>query len=318
MGRLIDGKWIVKPEQTRTSAEGDFVRGTTTFRHRIKSAADAEFPTAADRYHLWVAQSCPWAHRTVIARALKGLQSVIGLSVAHYRRNEQGWWFAEGIDDLLPSEGQLPLHVLYSRAADDYNGSATVPVLWDRQKGTIVSNESADIIRILDDAFDAFAAPDAKALYPQDLRAEIDEVNSWVYEQINNGVYRCGFSRTQAAYDRAVYPLFEALDRVEARLQSHRYLVGDQITEADVRLFTTLIRFDAVYYGHFKCNIRRIVDYANLSNYLRDLYQTDGFSEFVDTDVYQKGYMGRSPRLNPSGIIPAGPQLELDAPHNRG
>ncbi|MEM9074989.1 MAG: glutathione S-transferase family protein [Myxococcota bacterium] len=353
MGKLINGQWVSSEEQTRigdkgSSSEnpseqgsarsvvgggtrgdsfpaggglgidlpkknGDFVRGVTSFRNWIGSDP---FPAEAGRYHLLVAHNCPWAHRTVIVRNLKGLRDVIGMSVAHYRRNEDGWWFPEGLDEFQPTEGKLPLHEFYARAEGEYTGSATVPVLWDRQRKTIVSNESAEIIQMLNSEFADFGATPID-LYPDRLKSEIDEVNEWVYQTINNGVYKCGFARTQEAYERAFVPLFASLDKVEARLDRHRYLVGDQLTLADVRLFTTLARFDAVYHGHFKCNLRRIVDYPNMWAYLRDLVQTEGIGETVQLEIYKKGYYGRSPGINPRGIVPLGPAIDFLAPHDR-
>jgi putative glutathione S-transferase len=311
MGKLINGQWLTAKEQTRIGPGDDFVRGRTAFRDTI--SADGPHPPQSGRYHLWVAHNCPWAHRAIIVRNLKGLTDDISMTVAHYRRNDQGWWFAEGIDDLQPVDGMLPLHRVYSRADDTYSGSATVPVLWDRQEQTIVNNESAEIIVMLNGIGDA-----SVDLYPAQLRAEIDAVNEWVYTDINNGVYKAGFARTQEAYERAYHPLFAALDRVDARLAQHRYLAGNVLTLADIRLFTTLIRFDAVYYSHFKCNRQRIVDFANLWPWLRDLYQTPGVGETVDLELYKRGYYGRSPGLNPRGIIPVGPVLDFTAAHGRG
>jgi len=317
MGRLVEGVWNGETEQTRIGDRGEFVRGVTSFRGRVAREPDAEFTAESNRYHLWVAHNCPWAHRTVIVRNLKKLQGTIGMSVANTLRNDDGWWFAEGLDDHQPVDGRLPLHRLYSGARESYTGSATVPVLWDRKLGTIVSNESAEIIEMLNSAFDAFG--DASVdLYPEALRGQIDAVNERVYATINNGVYKCGFARTQSAYDTAVVPLFETLDDLELQLAETRYVVGDQMTLADVRLFTTLARFDAVYHGHFKCNLRRIVDYPNLWAYTRDLYQTPGIGETVKIDVYKQGYYGRSPGINPRGIIPYGPSLDFEAPHGRG
>lgn len=316
MGKLVDGTWNNATEQTRVSKDGDFVRGTTKFRRRVHAAPDAQFPAEAGRYHLWVANNCPWAHRAVIVRNLKKLTSVISMSIAHYRRNELGWWYHEGLDGLEPEDGKFALHRLYTMTEPEYSGSATVPVLWDRKQQVAVSNESAEIIIMMNGEFEEFADTSVD-LYPVELRAEIDEVNEWVYGTINNGVYRCGFARTQEAYERAFVPLFESMDRVEQRLDAHRYLVGDRITLADVRLFTTLARFDAVYYSHFKCNNRRVADYPNMSHYFRDLYQTPGIGETVTIDIYKKGYYGRSPGLNPRGIIPMGPVQDFDAAHNR-
>ncbi len=315
MGKLVNGRWVGSEEQTRIGSGGEFIRGVTKFRGRVTSDNRSPYDAGSGRYHLWVAHNCPWAHRTIIVRNLKGLSETIGMTVAHYRRNEDGWWFSEGLDDFEAVDGRLPLHRLYAAADGEYSGSATVPVLWDRKLQTIVNNESAEIIEILNSGFADYA--NQRDLYPERLREEIDEVNGWVYERINNGVYRCGFARTQEAYEAAFVPLFDALDNVEERLNRHRYLVGDQLTLADVRLFTTLIRFDAVYHGHFKCNLRRIVDYPNMWAYLRDLFQTEGIGETVDIELYKKGYYGRSPGINPRGIIPLGPALGLTEPHDR-
>ena len=315
MGRMYNDEWRVSEEKTRTDEAGAFVRGVTKFRKSVSRDADAEFPAVAGRYHLWVAHNCPWAHRTVITRNLKKLQSVISVSVAHYHRNDQGWWYDNAIDELTPSE-RFPLHRLHTMTGANYTGSATVPVLWDREKRVIVCDESADIIRMFNSEFTEWSDGTVD-LYPNELSDKIDEVNEWIYSDINNGVYRCGFARSQEAYAEAFEQLFAALDRVEALLNEHRYLVASQITEADVRLFTTLARFDAVYFSHFKCNRQRISDFPNLGNYYRDLYQTEGFGETVHVHVYKLGYYGRSERLNPSGIIPLGPNLNLEAPHDR-
>jgi len=238
------------------------------------------------------------------------------MSTAHYRRDEDGWWFPEGIEEVPATDGKLPLHVLYSMGGPDYTGSATVPILWDRRENAIVSNESADIIEILNASFNEVGAtgPD---LFPESLRGEIEEVNAWVYEKINNGVYKCGFARTQEAYERAFVRLFEALDEVEKRLARTRFLVGNAMTLADIRLFTTLVRFDAVYFGHFKCNLRRVVDYTSLWPYMRDMFQTPGVGETVNIEVYKLGYYGRSPGINPRGLIPLGPDLDFEIPHGR-
>ncbi len=317
MGKLVEGQWVSSQEQTRIDDRGGFVRGTTKFRDWVRKDGSTPFAPEVGRYHLWVAHNCPWAHRTAIVRNLKGLINVIGMSVAHYRRDENGWWFPEGLDDLKPTDGKFALHHLYSRANPAYEGSATVPVLWDREHGTIVCNESAEIIKMMNSEFDDVGGDVGVDLYPLHSREEIDAVNEWVYQRINNGVYKCGFARTQEAYADAFHPLFAAMDEVERRLARHRYLVGNHVTLADVRLFTTLARFDAVYHGHFKCNLRRIVDYPNMWNYMRDLYQTPGFGETVHIDIYKKGYYGRSPGINPRGIVPLGPALDFDAPHDR-
>jgi len=315
MGKMVNDVWQVSDEKTRVNKGGEFVRGVTSFRDFISKEEGSEFFPEPGRYHLWVADNCPWAHRTQITRKLKRLEDVIGLSVAHYHRNDQGWWFSDAIDDLSPTS-EFPLHRLHSMSGAGYSGSATVPVLWDRKGRKIVSDESSEIIRMLNSAF-SDVSPDAPDLYPEAWQGEIDEVNAWVYKSINNGVYRCGFARTQEAYATAFVELFEALDRVEERLGHHRYLVGNQITEADVRLFTTLIRFDAVYFSHFKCNRQRISDYPNMSAYLRDLYQERSFGDTVQIETYKLGYYGRSQRLNPSGIIPLGPALDFSRPHDR-
>lgn len=315
MGRVYDDVWKISEEKTRVDAKGAFVRGVTKFRSSISKEPGAEFAPEAGRYHLWVAHNCPWAHRTVIARNVKKLQAVIGLSVAHYHRDEQGWWFPEAIDELEPKT-RFPLHRLHSMTGAHYTGSATVPVLWDRKTEQIVCDESAEIIRMLNSDFGQWSEGTTD-LYPEALRDEIDAVNEWVYQDINNGVYRCGFARSQEAYEEAYAQLFAALDRADDRLSQQRYLVGENITEADVRLFTTLVRFDVVYFSHFKCNRQRIADFANLGPYLRDLYQTPGFGETVRTDIYKLGYYGRSERLNPSGIIPVGPALDFESAHGR-
>ncbi len=315
MGRMYDDVWRVSEEKTRVDDKGAFVRGVTKFRHSISRDPAAEFAAEKGRYHLWVAHNCPWAHRTVITRNIKKLQEVVSVSVAHYHRDEDGWWFSDAIDDLQPAK-KFPLHRLHTMTGSHYTGSATVPVLWDRKSRKIVCDESAEIIRMLNSEFGQWSEGTVD-LYPEPLRKEIDQVNEWVYSDINNGVYRCGFARSQEAYEEAFAQLFSALDRAEARLAQHRFLVGNTITEADVRLFTTLVRFDAVYFSHFKCNRQRISDFANLGEYVRDLYQTAGFGETVRTDIYKLGYYGRSQRLNPSGIIPVGPALDFDTPHNR-
>ncbi len=316
MGKLINGVWVSSEEQTRIGERGDFVRGVTKFRNWIGRDGTSPHTPEPGRYHLFVAHNCPWAHRAIIVRNLKRLQDLVSMTVAHFRRNEDGWWFPEGIDDFTPTDGKLPLHVVYSRSSGDYTGSATVPVLWDRKLKTIVSNESAEIIQMLNDAFDDLGA-DPIDLYPEAQRPAIDAVNEWVYSDINNGVYKCGFARTQEAYEEAFVPLFRSLDRAETLLGEHRYLAGDRLTLADVRLFTTLIRFDAVYFGHFKCNLRRIIDYPNLGPYMRDLFQTPGFGETVQIELYKKGYYGRSPGINPRGIIPLGPEQDFTAAHDR-
>ncbi|WP_461308180.1 glutathione S-transferase family protein, partial [Albidovulum sp.] len=275
------------------------------------------FAAEPGRYHLYVSLACPWAHRTLIFRRLKGLETMISLSVVHWHMGEQGWTFAAG-EGVIPDSvnGARFLHEVYTRAAPDYSGRVTVPVLWDRRTATIVSNESAEIIRMFNSAFDAVGAAQGD-YYPQELRPEIDALNARIYDSVNNGVYKAGFATTQAAYEEAVQPLFATLDWLEARLATRRYLTGGTLTEADWRLFTTLIRFDPVYVGHFKCNLRRIADYPNLSGYLRDLYQRPGIAGTVDLHHIKHHYYGSHRSINPTGIVPAGPVLDLSLPHDR-
>jgi putative glutathione S-transferase len=288
------------------------------FRDRVRGEGSSDFPAEAGRYHLYVSTACPWAHRTLIFRKLKRLEDVISVSIVDPVVANEGWPFGSGkgcVPDTV--NGFHHLHQVYSKAKPDYTGRVTVPVLWDRERATIVNNESSEIIRMLNSEFESFAGAHDD-YYPQRLRREIDAVNKVVYENINNGVYRCGFATTQEAYERAFDALFGALDEMEARLDRSRYLVGDRITEADWRLFPTLVRFDAVYVGHFKCNLRRIEDYPNLSNYLRDLYQVPGIAETVDMDHIKRHYYASHRHINPSGIVPKGPALDFSTPHDRG
>lgn len=322
MGLLVDGIWHDRWYDTSATG-GRFVRSDSQFRNFVTPdgapgpTGQGGFAAEPDRYHLYVSLACPWAHRTLILRALKGLEGMIGLSVVHWRMLENGWSFAPGpgvIPD--PVRGAHFLHQLYTAAAPDYSGRVTVPVLWDRKTSTIVSNESAEIIRMFNATFDGVGAA-AGNYYPADLRAEIDGLNAEIYPAINNGVYRAGFATTQEAYEEAVCPLFAKLDELETRLATRRFLTGPKLTEADIRLFTTLIRFDAVYVGHFKCNIRRIVDYPALSAYVRDIYQIPEVRETVNF-AHIKGHYYESHRtINPSGIVPVGPALDFDAPHGR-
>jgi putative glutathione S-transferase len=322
MGELVDGVWTNQKRDARVSG-GRFVRSQSQWRDWVtRDGGPAEgrersFKAEPGRYHLYISYACPWAHRTLIFRKLKKLEDVISFSVVHHFLGENGWTFAEGdgaTGDTL--YGKDFLHQIYTKADPNYSGRVTVPVLWDRKEETIVSNESAEIIRMLNAAFDEWG--DASLdLYPARLRREIDEVNDLVYAAINNGVYRCGFARTQEAYEEAFGELFDALDKMEDRLGRHRYLVGDTLTEADWRLFTTLIRFDAVYVSHFKCNLRRIGDYPNLSNYLRELYQTPGVAKTVNMHHIKQHYYGSHESINPTRIVPVGPELDFDAPHDR-
>ena len=323
MGLLVEGAWQEERHETRTQA-GRFVRPTTRFRNWVTQdgnagpSGDGGFPAARGRYHLYVALPCPWAHHTIIMRALKGLQYVVSMSVVEPLYGPHGWRFgtsAGTVPDTVNHKRELA--DIYLLADPRYSGRVSVPVLWDRERKTIVNNESAEIIRMLNGAFGRFT--DVRTdYYPQPLRAEIDRVNELVYASINNGVYRAGFAVTQEAYEEAFRNVFAALDECEARLSRARYLAGAAVTEADWRLFCTLVRFDAVYYSHFKCNLRRIADYPNLSNYLRDLYQQPGIAATVNMDHIKRHYYGSHPHLNPSGIVPLGPELNFTAPHDRG
>ncbi len=322
MGLLVDGIWQDSWYDTKKSG-GRFERSKSQFRDWVtRDGAPAEgrergFKAEPGRYHLYVSLACPWAHRTLIFRKLKKLEDVISVSVVHHFMGEHGWTFlaedgATG-DDLY---GFDYLHQIYTKADPNYSGRVTVPVLWDKQTETIVSNESADIIRMFNEAFDEWG--DASLdFYPKALRSEIDAVNDRVYDAVNNGVYKSGFATTQDAYEEAFDALFSELDSLEDRLSRQRYLAGDRMTEADWRLFTTLVRFDAVYVGHFKCNLRRIADYPNLSNYLRELYQVPGVAETVDMVHIKHHYYGSHETINPTRIVPKGPALDFDAAHDR-
>jgi len=312
MGLLVEGRWVDRWYETDKSG-GRFQRPETVFRDRVTADGASGFPAEAGRYHLYVAHACPWAHRTILFRKLKRLEQAISLSFVEPLMLEGGWTFGPGGD---PLHGSRFLHEIYTRAKADYTGRVTVPVLWDRVRETIVSNESAEIIRMLNGAFDAFGDAELD-FYPPALRAEIDAVNARVYERVNNGVYRAGFATSQDAYEEAFDALFATLDELDARLGERRWLVGGRITEADWRLFTTLVRFDAVYVGHFKCNRRRIADYPHLSGYLRELYQQPGVAETVDFARIKQHYYGSHRNVNPTGIVPKGPELALMAPHGR-
>ncbi len=307
------------PFPKEADAAGRFVRQQSRFRDRVSADGSTAYPAAPGRYHLYVSYACPWAHRTIIVRRLKGLEDVIGMSAVDPIRDDRGWRFTDerrcGPD---PVNGFGYLSEAYERSAPGFVGRVTVPVLWDTVEGRIVNNESADVIRMLNFEFDEWAAHPDLDLFPADLRDEIEEVNRRVYREVNNGVYRAGFATTQSAYEEAVGPLFEALDWLDARLTTRRYLLGARITEADWRLFTTLIRFDPVYVGHFKCNIRRIADYPALSGYLRELYQWPGVADTVDLDHIKRHYYVTHRSINPTGVVPVGPAMDLDAPHGRG
>jgi glutathionyl-hydroquinone reductase len=293
---------------------GAFVRQQSRFRDWVSADGSTAFPAEPGRYHLYISLACPWASRALIVRKLKRLEDAIGLTVVDPLRDERGWRFTSEEPD--PVNGFTFLSEAYLASDPGFDGRVTVPVLWDKQTGRIVNNESADIIRMLNSAFDAWG-DETVDLYPQPLREEIDAINERVYETVNNGVYRAGFATTQEAYEEAFDALFASLDWLDVRLAGRRFLLGSEPTEADWRLFVTLVRFDAVYVGHFKCNLRRIDDYPNLSGYLRDLYQQPGIADTVNFDHIKRHYYMTHPQLNPTRVVPKGPQLELGAPHGR-
>ncbi|MFM2482204.1 glutathione S-transferase family protein [Celerinatantimonas sp. YJH-8] len=322
MGRLIHGQWQDQWYNT-VENQGRFQRSESQFRHwitpdgRAGSTGNSGFKAEAGRYHLYVSLACPWANRALIFRTLKGLESLIDVSVVHWHMGEHGWTF-----QAAPGATQDPLYQLdylyqlYLKADPDYSGRVTVPVLWDKQQQTIVSNESADIIRMLNSAFDHLGAKPGD-YYPPELRESIDQLNTRIYHDVNNGVYKAGFATTQSAYEEAVIPLFTTLDELENRLATHRYLLGNTLTEADWRLFTTLIRFDPVYYSHFKCNLRLIRDYPNLYQYMKELYQFDGIADTIDFDHIKGHYYQSHTLINPTQIVPLGPIQDLCSAHNR-
>ncbi|MFM7423924.1 MAG: glutathione S-transferase family protein [Elainella sp.] len=315
LGVLTEGKWVSDRQQE--DAKGQFVRPSTTFRNWITADGSSGYQAEANRYHLYVSLACPWAHRTLIMRQLKGLTDAISVSVVDPVIGEHGWEFSDGPGCIPDTVNQARyLWELYIKADQHYTGRVTVPVLWDRQTQTIVNNESREIIRMLDTAF-AAVAPGQPDLYPSPLQAQIDQTIDAIYQPINNGVYRAGFATKQAAYDEAVTQLFEALDHWEQVLGSQRYLCGNQLTEADICLFTTLLRFDPVYYSHFKCNLRRILDYPNLWGYLRDIYQLPGVADTCNLDHIKRHYYISHPKVNPTRIVPQGPILDFTTPHNR-
>ena len=322
MGMLVDGVWHDVWYDTKET-KGHFKRAASQFRNWVTADGSAGpsgiggFKAEAGRYHLYVALACPWAHRTLIFRKLKGLEEIISVSIVDPLMLENGWEFKNRdggtVDHLF---GAKAMWEIYTKADPHYSGRVTVPVLWDTKTGTIVNNESSEIIRMFNSAFDGLTASTAD-YYPEALRGEIDRINELVYDTVNNGVYKSGFATTQQAYDEHVGKLFETLDSLEKRLGESRYLVGTTLTEADWRLFTTLVRFDAVYVGHFKCNIRRIEDYPNLSAYLRELYQVPGVKETVNMAHIKRHYYASHKTINPTGIVPMGPALDLERPHGR-
>lgn len=323
MGLLIDGVWQDDSQDKSRIQGGRFVRPKTRYHHFVtpdgspSPAGDGGFAAESGRYHLYVATGCPWAHRTMIFRRLKGLEGAISMSVVSWYMGDEGWTFdrnqGSSGDEL---NGTSKLAEIYLLADPRYTGRVSVPVLWDKKRRTIVNNESSEIIRMLNSSFDAFTN-ERTDYYPQELRAEIDQINEVVYTTVNNGVYRAGFAQTQEAYEEACRGIFRTLDELEQRLSRHRYLAGNLPTEADWRLFTTLYRFDAVYFGHFKCNLRRIADYPNLSNYLRDLYQVPGVAETATIDDIKRHYYTSQRKVNPTGIVPLGPKLDFSLPHDR-
>ncbi len=322
MGLLIEGKWSDNDDRP-TDKAGAFVRPESVFRSWVTAdgsagaTGQAGFKAEPGRYHLFIASNCPWAHRSAIFRRLKGLDDKISMTVADAPKT-QGWGYTKSFEGFEPiDDGVFRLHQVYTAADPSYTGKVTVPTLWDRERKTIVNNESSEIIRMLNSAFNDVGAT-ADDYCPAVLADEIDAVNAFVYEHVNNGVYRSGFAKTQPAYDQAVAKVFKGLDWMEQRLSTQRYLAGDQITEADWRAFPTLIRFDLVYYSHFKCNIRHVYEYPNLAGYTRELYQWPGIKETCDLATMKSGYYQSMPHLNPSGIVPAGPDTGwLDQPHGR-
>jgi glutathionyl-hydroquinone reductase len=322
MGLLVDGVWQDRWYDTEKSG-GRFIRTEAQFRNWITPDGSAGpsghggFKAEPGRYHLYVSLACPWASRALIFRALKGLEGFISISVVNWFMGAEGWTFDEG-PGVIPDtvNGAKRLHEVYTKAVPNYSGRVTVPILWDKHSSAIVNNESSEIIRMLNSAFDGVGAKPGD-YYPEDLREEIGRLNAQIYDRVNNGVYKAGFATTQAAYEEAVLPLFATLDELEERLGRQRYLCGGRITEADWRLFTTLVRFDAVYHGHFKCNIRRIADYPSLWGHTRELYQWPGVRRTVDFQHIKHHYYESHKTINPTCVVPLGPELDFDVPHGR-
>lgn len=322
MGLLQNGKWIDQWYDTKSN-DGRFVRRPSQYRNWITPdgqsgpSGQGGFKAEAGRYHLYISHACPWAHRTLIFLTLKGLVDTISVSVVHWYMRSNGWTFHDAVD-VLPDQINTVefLHQIYTRADPGFSGRVTVPVLWDKKTDTIVSNESSDIIRMFNSAFDDLGATPGD-FYPKLLRDEVDTLNDLIYTAVNNGVYKAGFATTQEAYEEAITPLFETLEWLEERLGQQRYLTGPTITEADWRLFTTLVRFDVVYVGHFKCNLKRIADHPNLSGYLRDLYQVPGIAETVHFDHIKSHYYASHDMINPAGVVPVGPKIDYSAHHDR-
>ena len=326
MGQLVEGIWHDQWYDTRKSG-GKFVRQDSRFRNWVTAdgaagpSGKAGFKAEAGRYHLYISHACPWAHRTMIFRKLKKLDGAISVSVVDHFMGDKGWRFND-VPGAIPDtvNNKQYLHEIYALANPKYTGRVSVPVLWDKRLGTIVSNESSEIIRMLNSAFDGLGGGNGNPsvdFHPAALHTEIDEINAVVYDTVNNGVYKCGFATAHEAYEEAFDALFKTLDLIEDRLSRQRYLVGDRLTEADWRLFPTLVRFDPVYVGHFKCNLRRIADYPNLSNYTRDLYQFPGVAETVNLEHIKRHYYGSHETINPTRIVPVGPKIDYAAPHDR-
>jgi putative glutathione S-transferase len=323
MGLLVDGEWRDKWYDT-DSTGGKFERSEAKFRNWITAdgapgpSGEGGFKAEPDRYHLYVSLACPWAHRALIFRSLKGLTPLISVSVVSPYMRQDGWTFHDEFPGVVPDSvlGKTLLRDVYLEAQPGMTGRVTVPVLWDKRKGTIVSNESAEIIRMFNSAFDALTGDD-QDFYPAPLREEIDAINARVYDTVNNGVYKAGFATTQEAYEEAVHPLFDSLDWLEGLLAKRRYLAGERLTEADWRLFTTIVRFDAVYHGHFKCNVRRIADYTNLTGWLRELYQQPGVAETVNLGHIKTHYYASHGTINPTGVVAVGPEPDFHLPHGR-
>lgn len=323
MGLLVDGVWHDKWYDTSKS-QGKFERSIAQFRNWITAdggagpSGDAGFKAEPGRYHLYVSYACPWAHRTLIMRRLKGLEQMIDVSVVHPLMLNHGWTFATDFDGATGDQlfDYEYYYQIYTRADANYSGRVTVPVVWDKQQDKLVSNESSEIIRMFNSAFDGVGASEGD-YYPEALRSEIDRLNDWIYEALNNGVYKAGFATSQEAYDEAVEGVFERLDDLEELLSRQRYLCGDQFTEADIRLFPTLLRFDPVYVQHFKCDRKRIADYPALSGYLREIYQMPGIRETTNLTHNRHHYYRSHPTINPHGIISTGPQFDLNTPHGR-
>jgi glutathionyl-hydroquinone reductase len=314
-GMMVEGKWIT--DWKRSDSSGKFKEKPTTFRDRITADGSSGFKAEAGRYHLYVSLGCPWAHRTLIMRALKGLNDVISVSIADMILGEKGWRFSDPPGNIANSASQAQyLSEIYLKADPHFTGRVTVPVLWDQQAQVIVNNESREIMRMLDVAFAELATQNIN-LYPQDLQQKIDKTIDAIYLPINRGVYHAGFATSQAAYESAVTEIFESLDYWENILSQHRYLCGEQLTEADICMFVTLYRFDSVYYGHFKCNLRRILDYPNLWNYLKDLYQHPEFKATCNLDHIKGGYYMSMTDINPNQIVPKGPIIDFEGRHDR-